>query len=112
MWRAAQVVIVPESVATIASSARSLLSSCATTCGFIGLSVARAALVHQLAPFVHAVLRLLEERAVGLGGRGAAAGPEDALRVADQADLDRIAQADAHRIEVDLHRLGLARASG
>jgi hypothetical protein len=36
--RAAQVVMVPESVAMIASSVSSLLSSCATTCGFIGLS--------------------------------------------------------------------------
>ena len=38
-WRAAQVVMVPESVAMIASSASSLSSSCATTCGFIGFSL-------------------------------------------------------------------------
>ena len=37
--RATQVVIVPESVAMMASSDRSLFNSCATTCGFIGVSV-------------------------------------------------------------------------
>jgi hypothetical protein len=37
--RAIQVVMVPESVARMASSSSSLLSSWATTCGFIGVSV-------------------------------------------------------------------------
>src|SRR5437667_580012 len=37
-YRATHVVMVPESVETIASSASSSFSACATTCGFIGTS--------------------------------------------------------------------------
>ena len=65
-WRAAQLVMVPLSVAMIASSVRSLFSSCATTCGFIGTSclVPRSSI--SVAPVLHPGLRLLEEGAVRL----------------------------------------------
>ena len=81
----------------------------ATTCGFIGLSVRRAALVHQLA----ATPSCRPAPSPGTRGRPCAASSGSsacsvAAAVADQADLDRIAQADAHRVEVDLHAARLA----
>ena len=71
--------------------------------------VARFANVHQLAPLLHAVLRFLQERAILLGlqeGKQLLQGRE---RIADQADVDRIAQADAPGIGIDLDGLGLLR---
>ena len=49
----------------------------------------RAALLHQLAPVLHPGLRLLQERAVLVAARAAAAAPGARAGVADQADLDR-----------------------
>jgi len=66
MKRANQLVMVPLSQETIASSRRRLPSSCATTCGFIGLSVDEACFRIGLSPILHAGLRLLQEFLVGL----------------------------------------------
>ena len=75
---------------------RRLPSSQATTCGFIGLSGARAALLHQL-PTTPACRPAPSRgsrgpRCARSSGRSAC---ERAPAVADQPDLDRIAQADA-----------------
>src|SRR5262245_33225469 len=108
-WRAIHVVTVPESVATMASSLSSLLSSCATTCGFIGLSLrvprSNISSFHSFIPFCAASrnersLRWLSRRQQR---------PQNAPRVADQAGDHGIAQSDALWIEVDLDRLRLPR---
>ena len=74
---------------------------------------ARAALVHQLAPVAacpsarasrNLPLSFFLQQRQQLG--------QDALAVADQADVDRIAKADPLGIELDLDRLGLCPASG
>ena len=106
--RAVQAVIVPLSVMTIASSSSSLLSSCVTTCGFIGVSRAGAALVHQLAPVLHALLRLLQKLAALVLLEQRKQLGQDPLAVADQADVDRIAKADPFGIEFDLDGFGLS----
>ncbi len=76
MCRANQVVIVPESQETIASSAEPLAELPGDDLRLHRLLAARRLLVHQLAPFLHALLRLLEERAVRPCARAAAAAPE------------------------------------
>ncbi len=63
-WRATQVVIVPESVATMASSCEQLVQLVRHHLRLHRRVAARAALLHQLVPLLHAVLRLLEEAAV------------------------------------------------
>ncbi len=69
---------------------------------------ARAALLQQLVPLLHALLGLLQEAAILLALDQRQQRLQDALAVADQADVDRVAQADARRIDVDLDALGLA----
>ena len=65
--RANQVVMVPLSQETIASSRRRLPNSCATTCGFIGLSVRRGLRSASASANPSCLLlRLLQESAVGL----------------------------------------------
>ena len=66
IWRAHQVVMVPLSQLTIASSRKRFPSSHATTCGFIGLSLASGALFHQLPPVLHSGLRRFEKLSVFL----------------------------------------------
>ena len=105
--RAAQVVIVPESVEMIASSASRSLSVPATTCGFSGMSSRCARVSHQLAPLLHARLRRLEERAIGAAPELRDQGLQRRPRVAAQADVDREAQADPRRVAVDLHAAAL-----
>ena len=87
-----------------------LPSSCATTCGFIGLSCRDAALVASASATPSCrPAPVSRKRAVCRCAAAAAAARASVARaVADQADLDGIAQADALGIEVDLH----ARAPG
>src|SRR5205085_5151515 len=68
-----------------------------------------AALLHQLVPFRLAALRLFEPAAVGFALKERDQPAQYAARVADEAHLYRIAQPDAQRIDVDLHRARLAR---
>ena len=96
---------------TMASSRRDACPAPhATTCGFIGMSVRVPRSSISLAPVAHAApapfrgtsrfcLRS-EQRQQG-SQRGAA--------IADQADFHGVAQADALRIEVDLHAARLSR---
>src|SRR5919201_5289252 len=70
---------------------------------------ARAALLHQFPPLVHALLRGLEEGAVVFAFKEGQQRPERAPAVTDEADFDGIAQADPHWIELDLHTSGLPR---
>ena len=71
-----------------------------------------AALLHQFAPVLHAGLGLFQERAVLMVIEPRQQRPEHAGRVADERGVDRAAQADALRVEVDLHALAPDRASG
>ena len=64
MWRAHQVVMVPLSELTIASSRSRLPNSWATTCGFIGFSMLVERLLHQLPPVFHSLLRFFQKAAV------------------------------------------------
>ncbi len=64
IWRAHQDVIVPESLVTMAFAGSRLPNSCATTCGFIGIVMSVARVIHQFAPVFHSVLGLLKESAV------------------------------------------------
>ena len=88
MWmcRAAQVVIVPESVEMIAPSLSRSLTCRATTCGLTGVSSRVSRIAHQLPPLLHPLLGLLEERAVLLGLEQRQELLERRPGVADQAD--------------------------
>ena len=66
-----------------------------------------AAFFHQLEPALHALLRLFEEALV-LGLQQRQQSVKDGLGIADQADIRRVAQADARGIDVDLHALRLS----
>src|SRR5215204_4490521 len=68
-----------------------------------------AALLHQRAPSPHSSLSLLEEGAILVMIEAREQARQDALRAADEADFDGIAQPDALSFDVDLHRAGLAR---
>ena len=57
---------------------------------------------------MHAALGVHEEAAVCLPLHQRQKRAQGVLAVADQADLDRIAQADAHLIQLDLHGPRLA----
>ena len=99
----------PESVATIASSLSRLPSSQATTCGFIGMScrVPRSviSLCHSLTPCC-AFSRKARSRLRSSSGISRRSTP---ARIADEPDFRRIAQADAIRVEIDLHAARLTR---
>src|SRR5215204_2526900 len=68
----------------------------------------RAALLHQLAPSPHSGLSLLEEGAILVMIEAGEQARQDALRAADKADFDRIAQPNALSFDIDLHRVSLA----
>ena len=67
---------------------------------------ARAAFFHQLKPALHAFLRLLQKLVVLFLEQRQQCW-KDALGVAKQADIDRVTEADAGRINLDLHTLCL-----
>src|SRR5438270_14027095 len=93
-WRAIQVVMVPESVATMASSLSSLLSSCATTSGFIGLSLrVPRSTISSFHSFVSACAVSRNERVLAIG-EPRQQRLQNAPGVADQAGGDGIAQSD------------------
>ncbi len=58
---------------------------------------------------LHALLRALEEAAIGLRPEERQQGREGGATVAHQADLHRVAKADAHGVELDLDRPRLSR---
>ena len=101
--------MVPESLEMIALSARRLPSSQATTCGFIGLScrvlrsrissshffISLRALLEKIAILV--LFELRQQRGKRFGA------------VRHDADLDRIAQTDPGRIDIDLHAARFSR---
>lgn len=63
----------------------------------------------QAVPARHAVLRLLKKSAVRLMTKQREERRERRFGVADEADFDRIAQADPVRLRVDLHATRLPR---
>ena len=67
------------------------------------------AILHQLHPVLHVLLRLLQEAPVLLALEQGKQRGEDAAGVADQPDLDWMPQPNARGIDVDLHGLGLSR---
>jgi hypothetical protein len=65
--------------------------------------------MEQRAAFLHAVLRILEERTIGLASQQRQELLERDAAIAHETDLNRIAKAEAHRIELYLHRARGAR---
>ena len=63
----------------------------------------RLRLGHHVAPVAHARLRLLQERPVRLPAQALVEAFERLAAIADEADVDRIAQPDALTVAVDLH---------
>ena len=110
MWRAHQVVFVPESQETMASSRQPLAELPGDHLRLHRHVVRGACVVHQLRATPAC------PSAPSPGSRGprcaCSSGSSASQRraaVADQPDLDRIAQADPLRVEVDLHAARLAR---
>src|SRR5262249_10863079 len=60
------------------------------------------ALVHEIVPLAHSLLRVLEKAAVGIPAEERQQSPERATAVPYQPDLDRIAEADSHGIQLGL----------
>ena len=109
IWRAHHVAMVPESHDTMALFGSRLPSSQATTCGFIGLSsrVPRSSIsFHQ--SFMPACAFSRKPRCLLRLSSGSSS-VRLRVAVADHADFDRVAQADARRVDVDLHAARLAR---
>ena len=73
-----------------------------------GHRILRAALLHQLPPVARSALRVLEECAVAVFGERGQQRLERRACVADQPDVGRHPQADAHRVVIDLHHDRLA----
>jgi Asp-tRNA(Asn)/Glu-tRNA(Gln) amidotransferase A subunit family amidase len=100
MWRAHHVVMVPLSDATMASSSRAP-SSWATTCGFMGVSgrVPRSSIsaVQSFIPFC----ARSRKAAVALALEHGHERRQRAAAVAHETDLDGVAEADAHGIQLD-----------
>jgi hypothetical protein len=71
--------------------------------------LSRPALFHQLPPLLGLALGALEETAIRLSLQVRQEGAQGMRAVAHQANLDRIAQTDARRIEIDLNASGGAR---
>jgi len=63
---------------------------------------ARAALIHELAPLRHALLRGLEEAPVAFRTEQGQERRQRPAAIAHEPDLDRIAQADPPRVQFDL----------
>ena len=68
-----------------------------------GLIATRPTLLHQLPPVFHPVLRLREESPVLLGLHLRQQRAKDAGAISDEADVSRISEPDALRVDVDLH---------
>ena len=68
----------------------------------------RGARIHQRAPLLHPSLGLFEKRAIALAGQERQEGRQRPPAVADEADVHRIAEADPHRVQLDLHAARLA----
>ena len=69
----------------------------------------RGLLVHHLGPFAHAFLRLLQEAAIGLALQQLVQFGKRTCAVPDQSDINRISQANALWIKINLDRLRLSR---
>src|SRR5204863_1688437 len=69
----------------------------------------RTALVHQLLPLGLALLSLLKPGTISVAIEMRNQAAQDAQRVADKPDFDRVPEADAQRIDFDLHAARLAR---
>ena len=69
--------------------------------------LARAPLLHELPPILHAVLRIGEERSVFLAIDQRDERAQHRAAIADQPHIDVVAQSDARRVDVDLNSLRL-----
>jgi len=101
MCRAAQVVIVPESAQMICVVPETLAQFVRDHLRLHRHVLPRGALLHQRHPLTP--LRGLQPAAVGLAVEQWDQPPQHPDRIADEADLDRIAQSDPRRVEVYLH---------
>jgi len=108
MCRAHQLVIVPESVVTIAFAGRRLPSSCATTWGLHRRTVVGIARQHQFPPFRHPGLCAVEEAPVLFTFEQRKKRFEGSAGIADQCRIHRITERDPGGIPIDLHTLCLA----
>ncbi len=107
--RANQLADEPESALRIASSGRCLVSSQKSRCGLIGSASCSRALLDQPPPVRDLVLdlRAATPRSVLCSTSGISSSSV-ALRVADQAELHRVADVQHAAVEVDLHAARLA----
>src|ERR1044071_1968289 len=104
--RAASSVFWPESAARIASSGKRSPKERTTRSGFSGTpGFCSASCI--IAPATHTRPRAVDERAIRLAAHAVVQQLERGLRVAHEAGVHGVSEANALRIEVDLHALGL-----
>ena len=99
--------MVPLSEDTIASPFSSLFSVMRDHLRLHRHVGARAALFHQLVPALHALLRFLEKLWSVLRLDQRKQSLQHGAAIAHQADVDRMPQADAGGVDIDLDGFGL-----